>query len=175
MAIYLFKITNKHRKSIWRKIEIQETQTLGDFDQKIRESFGYDDDHLSAFYRGKAWSAQGYGEIEPGGQGRGANKKIQDLKLQSGDKLEYIYDMGESYISLVELMDIGAEQAGVAYPRVVEKNKQRNKYCEQCKSKGKKQIAVYNVYYFEAESLEQLCEPCMESIEEDIDATEIVY
>ncbi|MHA7582188.1 IS1096 element passenger TnpR family protein [Paenibacillus vandeheii] len=175
MVVYLFKITNKHRKSIWRKIEIQETQTLGDFDRIIRESFGYDDDHLSAFYSGNVFSSTEYGEIEPNGQGRGSNKKLKDMKLQSGDRLEYIYDMGDSHISLVELMDIGAEQAGGVYPRITDKNKRRNKYCEKCKLKGEKQVAVYHVYFFEAESLEQLCESCMESIDEDIDATEIVY
>ncbi|WP_145410685.1 plasmid pRiA4b ORF-3 family protein [Paenibacillus xylanexedens] len=175
MKIYLFKITNKYRKSIWRKIEIRENQTFGELDRLLRESFGYEDDHLSAFYSGNAFSLTEYGLIEPGGQGKGAKKKIKEMKLQQGSKLEYIYDMGESHISLVELLNIGEEQSGIVYPRVIEKNKRRNRYCEKCKLQGEKQVAIYNVYYFEEESYEQLCEPCMETIDEEFDATEIVY
>lgn len=174
--IYLFKISSKHRKSIWRKIEIHETQTLGQLDRIIRDAFNYEQyDHLSEFFRGKVWSASGYGEIEPGGQGIGSLKKIKDLNIKQGDKLEYVYDFGDSIINLIELINIKEEQAGATYPRVIEKNKQRNIYCEQCKLKGKNEVAKYNVYDFEDDSIEQLCESCTDSVSEDADISEIVY
>ncbi|MGO4273507.1 hypothetical protein AB4Z22_27360 [Paenibacillus sp. TAF58] len=101
MTAYLFKISSKHRKSIWRKIEIHETQSLGHLDSIIRDAFNYEQhDHLSEFYRGKVWSASGYGEIEPGGRGSGSLKKIKDLRIQPGDKLEYVYDFGDSIINI---------------------------------------------------------------------------
>lgn len=91
VVVYVFKISSKHRKSIWRKIEILETQSLGQFDHIIRDAFNYEQhDHLSEFYRGKVWSTSGYGEIEPGGGGKGSSKKIKDLRLKQGDKLEYV-------------------------------------------------------------------------------------
>lgn len=174
--IYLFKVSSKHRKSLWRKIEIHETQSLGVFDRIIRNTFNYEeDDHLSEFYRGKVWSASGYGEIEPGGGGKEAKKKIKDLGLKQGDKLEYVYDFGDSVINLIELIEIKEEQAGVTYPRVVGKNKPKKIYCERCKLKGKEEIAKYNVYDFEDDSMEQLCESCTDSLSEDVDISEITY
>ena len=106
MSIYSFKVALKHRKSLWRKIEIREEQTLGQFDRIIREAFDFEQhDHLSEFFREKVWSATGLGEIEPGGLGNGSRKKIIDLRLNIGDKLEYIYDFGDSIICLIELKD----------------------------------------------------------------------
>jgi hypothetical protein len=53
-VVYVIKITKKHKKTIWKKIQILETQTLGDLDKIIRESFLYNPhDHLSEFYSGK--------------------------------------------------------------------------------------------------------------------------
>jgi hypothetical protein len=176
MTVYLFKISSKHRKTIWRKIEIHETQSLGQLDRIIRDAFNYEQhDHLSEFYKGKVWSASGYGEIEPGGRGKGSLKKIKDLRIMPGDKLEYVYDFGDSIINLIEFIEIKEEQAGATYPRVIEKNKQRNINCERCKLKGKNEIAKYNVYDFEDDSVEQLCEACTDSVSEEVDISEIVY
>jgi hypothetical protein len=175
-VVYVFKVTSKHRKSIWRKIEILESQTLGQFDRMIRDAFNYEQhDHLSEFYRGKVWSSSGFGEIEPGGRGKGSSRKINELKIKPGDKLEYVYDFGDSIMNVIELIEIIEEDPGSTYPRVTAKNKQRNIYCERCQTKGKKEVAKYNVYYFDDDSVEQLCESCTDSVSEDVDISEIVY
>jgi hypothetical protein len=89
VVVYVIKITKKHKKTIWKKIQILETQTLGDLDKIIRESFLYDlHDHLSEFYSGKVWASESYGEIEPGGLGKGASKRIKDLRIQLGARFE---------------------------------------------------------------------------------------
>nr|WP_276311061.1 hypothetical protein [Paenibacillus silvae] len=100
---------------------------------------------------------------------------MKDLRIHPGDKLEYIYDFGDSIVNLIELIEIKEEQVGGTYPQVIEKNKQRKKLCERCKLNGKKEIAKYNVYDFEDELVEQLCEACTNSVSEDVDISKIIY
>jgi hypothetical protein len=175
-SVYVFKAISKHRTSIWRKVQIKDIQTLGHFDYIIRESFNFEQhDHLSEFFRGKAWTSPGYGEIQPGGKGPGTKKRIDGLGIGIGDKFEYVYDFGSSVTLSVELIEIIEEDSSLAYPRVSEKNKQRNIYCVRCKNEGKKEIAYYHVYDFEDDSVEQLCEECLDKVSEDVDISEITY
>jgi hypothetical protein len=174
-VVYVIKISKKHRKTIWRKIQILDTQTLGDLDKIIRESFHYDQhDHLSEFYSGKVWASVGYGDIEPGGMGKGASKRIKDLSIQLGAKFEYVYDFGDSIESKLELIDIKEAEAGMTYPRVSEKNKQRNTYCEKCNLNSKKEIAKYVAYDYEDDSVMHLCQSCTDEISEEMDISEIL-
>jgi hypothetical protein len=65
--VYRFKVALKHQRRLWRRIEVKGTQTLGDLDRIIRESFKYEMwDHLSEFFRGRTWRSEGLGEIQPG-------------------------------------------------------------------------------------------------------------
>jgi hypothetical protein len=49
--VYRFKATFKHRKDLWRRLEILGSQTLGDLDDMMRAAFRHDfHDHLSEFY-----------------------------------------------------------------------------------------------------------------------------
>ncbi len=175
-TVYVFKVSSQHRKSLWRKIEIQADQTLGNLDSIIREAFKYDQhDHLSSFFKGKAWSTPSFGDIKPGGKGSGASIKITTLRLKVGDKLDYVYDYGSSVYNTVELIEVKDKEPSSNYPRISEKNKQRNTYCERCKSNGKKVVALYLVYNFEDDSVERLCQKCMEEAPEEVDISEIVY
>ncbi len=64
--IYVFKVVLKYRKGLWRKIEIRGDQTLGDFDEIIREAFNYDSwDHLSMFFSGRVWKSEDYVKLNP--------------------------------------------------------------------------------------------------------------
>jgi hypothetical protein len=148
--VYIFKVSSKHKKSLWRKIEIKDSQTLGHLDRIIRDTFNYEQhDHLSEFFRDKAWSSSGYGEIQPGGTGQGAKKLIKSLEIKVGNKMEYVYDFGASVVSIIELVEIKEEESNIAYPRISERNKRRNIYCERCKINGKKEVALYTVYDYE--------------------------
>ncbi|MCY9664873.1 plasmid pRiA4b ORF-3 family protein [Paenibacillus alginolyticus] len=172
--VYKFKVTLKSR-AFWRIIEILDNQTLGDLDQLIRETFNYDrHDHLSAFYKGKIWSAQSYGDIEPGGGGEGSRVKINNLGVKTGDQLIYVYDFGTSVISTVELLEIKEIEPYVSYPRIESKNKKRNKYCDRCKLQGKMTIARQVAFYEEEFFQEYLCDNCVNDLPEDADIDEIM-
>ena len=109
--VYVFKAALKYRKGLWRRIEIKSNQTLGDFDHVIRKAFNHDiGDHLSEFFLGQVWRSEGFGEIDPSGSGSGAKKKINQLCLSDGDKIEYVYDFGDDIqhiITLEKIIELG--------------------------------------------------------------------
>jgi len=87
--VYVFKAAPKYRKRLWRRIEIKDHQTLGDFDHIMRETFHHDTwDHLSEFFSGRVWRSEGVGEIDPHGGGSGAKKHINPHRLSEDDKIE---------------------------------------------------------------------------------------
>ena len=176
--VYVFKVALKHRKGLWRRIEIRDDQTLGDFDDAIREAFSHDTwDHLSEFFRGRIWNSEGFGEIEPGGGGSGADKQIGRLGLSEGDKLEYVYDFGDEIQHVVTLEKVVEPEEGVEYPCEVARNKPRYRYCEICKEGGKKTVATWVcIECSEKEGRSVfLCEDCLTREHEEHYAEEIVY
>ena len=174
-SVYVFKVALKHRKGLWRRIEIKSNQTLGNFDHIIRDAFNHEWDHLSEFFR-EQWPRGGFGEINPGGKGRGAKNRIERLGLSEGDKLGYVYDFGDEIQHVAILEKIIEPEEGVKYPRVISKNKPRYRYCEACKGQGKKTIATWICIECSEEKGREvlLCEDCMEG-HEDHYADEILY
>jgi len=176
--VYVFKAALKYRKRLWRRIEIKGHQTLGDFDHIMRETFHHDTwDHLSEFFSGRVWRSEGFGEIEPGGGGSGANKQINQLDLSEGDKIEYVYDFGDDIQHVITLEKIVEPEKEVEYPRVISQNKPRYRYCEVCKEQGKKTLANWIcIECSEEEGGEVLlCEDCLMEKHEEHYADEILY
>ena len=176
--VYVFKAALKHRKGLWRRIEIKGSQTLGDFDDIMREAFDHDTfDHLSEFFSGKAWRSEGFGEIYPDGGGSGARKKIHQRGLSEGDTIEYIYDFGDNIQHVIKLEKIVEPEKGVEYPRIIARNKPRYHYCELCKEQGKKTIATwFCIECAEKEARDVIiCEDCLEKEHEDHYADEMIY
>ena len=176
--VHVFKAALKYRKGLWRRIEIKGNQTLGDFDHVVREAFNHDTcDHLSEFFSGRVWRSEGFGEIEPDGGGSGAKKRINQLRLFEGDKIEYLYDFGDNIQHVITLEKIVEPEEGVKYPRITSKNKPRYHYCEMCKEQGKKTVATWIcIACSEDEQREVfLCEGCLVKEHKDHYADEIIY
>ncbi len=118
--IFVFIVALKRRKSKHKSIEIERDQTLGDFDSIIRHAFGYDTfDHLSEFYKGKILGSEGYGEIYPDGSGSGSDLRISQMRLSTGEKLEYVYDFGDDIQHVITLEKIIDPTEGIKYPRIL--------------------------------------------------------
>ena len=142
--IYVFKVALKYRKALWRRIEIRGDQTLGNFDQIIRETFKHDPcDHLSEFYSGRVWRSKGFGEIAPDGSGSGVKKRINQLGLSEGNNIEYVYDFGDDIQHIITLEKIIEPVIGFEYPRIISRNKPRYRYCQHCIKSGKKIVATW--------------------------------
>ncbi len=177
--VYRFKVALKHRKTLWRRIEIEGAQTLKDFDRIIRRAFQHDPlDHLSEFYRGRVWEAGGLGVINPSGGGPGAKKRLDRLGLVEGGKLEYVYDFGDDIQHVLTLEKIKDPAEAGAYPRVIAQNKPQYYYCEVCDQEGKKTVATWLCIACSEEEgrFVYLCEDCfMDEKHEDHYAEEVVY
>ncbi len=176
--LYVFKVALKYRKGLWRKIKIRGDQTLGNFDEIIREAFNYDPwDHLSMFFSGRAWKSEDYGQIEPYGQGAGTKTQINQLGLSEGDKMEYVYDFGDDIQHVITFEKIKEAEIRYQTPCIIAKNRTRLKYCKQCKNGGKKVKAKWQCI----ECLENtgeliyLCDDCYEKDHEEHYTKEIVY
>jgi hypothetical protein len=176
--IFVFKVALKYRKGLWRRIEIRGDQTLGTFDRIIRRAFNHDlGDHLSEFYAGRVWESRGFGEINPGGGGSGAQKKIYQLHLSEGDTMEYVYDFGDDIQHIITLEKMVEPVNDITYPHIVAQNKPRYKYCESCEKRGKKTVATWICIECTNEKRRKvlICEDCLEKEHEYHYAEEIVY
>lgn len=181
-AVFTFRAFLKHRKSLWRRIEIQGQQTLLEMDGILREAFGHDWDHMSGFWRRvRRGNTKRFREIEmatihPFEKRREADQQIGALGLSVGDQLRYVYDFGDWVEHYLEVEAIGKSENAAEYPRVVEQNKPRFKNCTECAAKGKKQQAVWYCYTCadEENGPALLCDDCVDA-HEDHYTEEILY
>lgn len=126
--LFVFKVALKYEKETHR-IEIRGDQTLGDFDHYIRKAFKHDtDDHLSEFYLGEVWQSDGFGTIEPWGDGgAGAKKQISELSLSEGDIIEHVYDFGDDIQHIITLEKVVEPDSKAKYPRIIPNPKEKPK------------------------------------------------
>ncbi len=177
-SVFTFKIALKYRKGLWRRIEIKGDQTLRDFDDIIRQAFNYDTwDHVSGFFSGLAWKSKELGEMIPDNSGFGEKRKINDLNLSKGNKMEYVYDFGANINHIIILEDIESLEHANDTPRIIAKSRTRIKYCTSCKHKGKKVKAIWDCIecYENTDKHVYLCDECVEEEHEDHFIEEILY
>lgn len=182
--VYRFKAALRHRKGLWRRIEVRGDQTLADFDFILRKAFQHDTwDHLGGFWkRVRRGSTRRYreidlGDVDPLGGGSGASRRIAGLGLKPGDTLKYVYDFGDWIEHLITLEEIVEPEEEAEYPRIVGRNRPRHRYCETCKAEGRKTVATW--ICIECSNREQrevlICEDCLSKEHKDHYAEEILY
>ncbi|MCP4361612.1 MAG: hypothetical protein GY796_26680 [Chloroflexi bacterium] len=182
--VYRFKAYLKHRKGLWRRIEIQGGQTLEDLDDILHSAFNHDWDHLSGFWqlirrgKGHRYREMELATIYPfSNDGFGKDTAVASLELEPGNKLKYVYDFGDWVDHRLELEAINAPEPGAEYPRQVEQNKPRYRYCPHCKERGEKNIATWiciECSTYEGRQI-LICEDCLMEYHEDHYAEEKVY
>ncbi len=181
--VYRFKAYLKHRKGLWRRIDIQGKQTLGELDRLLRNAFEHDWDHMSGFWKlvrrgqSRRFREVDLGDLNPFGEGSAAEVAIAGLELEIGQELKYVYDFGDWIEHRLTLEAINEPETDIKYPYLVEQNKPRYRYCRHCKSKGRKQVATW--ICIECSNQEQTevlaCETCISEYHEDHHADEVLY
>ncbi|HVM71037.1 MAG TPA: hypothetical protein VMT91_04710 [Anaerolineales bacterium] len=151
--IYRFKVQLKHQPKIWRTVETQGSQTLVDLNNVIVMAFHHDSEHMGGFWKlvPRQATSRGVmryrevdlGDVNPLGEGSGAEIKIAELDLTKGDKLKFVYDFGDWIEHVLTLEEIEPPQAKADYPHEVARNKPRYVYCVECEKKGKQTIAKW--------------------------------
>jgi hypothetical protein len=182
--VYRFKAALKHRPGLWRTIEIQGKQTLGDFDRVLRDAFDHDwSDHLSGFWKlvrrgqSKRFREIDLGDVDPLGGGSGAGLHIAGLGLQPGDECKYVYDFGDWIEHRLELEAIAEPEPRTRYPRIVARNKPRYQECESCRERGRKTRATYMCLSCSEDKQREvlICARCERQFHEDHYTDKILY
>jgi Plasmid pRiA4b ORF-3-like protein len=126
-TVYRLKVTLAWEKSVWRRIEIRGDDTMHDLHFAIQHAFGWDNDHLYAFYMSnKRYDARtSYDHPELQGDGFRSDKyRIERVKLRPATVFIYLFDFGDKLEHEILVEDIlpGGVEAGVEYPRIIEKH-----------------------------------------------------
>ena len=129
---FLFKVNMKGARRIWRTIALRGDQTLDDLHEAIFEAFDRDDPHLYSFYIPKApgrGSRSGpqpkeytappmFDDSDPFGaenQINAAKARLDELKLKTGQRFEYLFDFGDSWWHEVLVETISPVAPGTRY------------------------------------------------------------
>ncbi|MSP12089.1 MAG: hypothetical protein EXR62_03925 [Chloroflexi bacterium] len=182
--IYRFKAALWHRPGLWRSIEIQGKQTLGNFDKMLRTAFQHDtSDHLGGFWKliprgkGKRVREVALGNIEPFGGGEGGDWHIAGLGLNPGEALKYVYDFGDWIEHKITLEEIAPPQVGVKYPQITGQNAPRYVACQECAAQEKQTRATWFCIDCSNKKGQDVvvCEKCLQKRHEDHYAEEKLY
>ena len=131
--VYVFRAALVGFRGVSRKLAVRADQTLEDVHRLLQAAFGWDDDHLYAFWlSGKFWDREpGSGFGRPGfcrdSGDRSARVKLSRLGLDVGQAIAYVFDFGDEWrvrLKLVELRGVAAvplqavfDQRGEAPPQ----------------------------------------------------------
>ncbi len=104
-TLYRFQVKLNWNKRIWRRIEMRGDQTLDDLHEAIQQAFGWDNDHLYAFFlSGKAWDERSAYESPLSEEARPASRyRLENLPLKAGQQFLYLFDFGDELRHLVKL------------------------------------------------------------------------
>jgi hypothetical protein len=134
MRTHIFKINLLRDKKIVREIEAPENLSLYKLAGAIVKAYDFDFDHCFGFFStindsGYFNSERKYelftdlkGEgIEPTGAESVKKTKISEVWKNPGDKMLFLFDYGDNWLFIVELIGFGAAEQKTKYPRIVEK------------------------------------------------------
>jgi len=103
---YEFRVTLRQDvpNEVWRELIVGANHTLVEFQEKIQEAFGFDNNQVSAFFAdGKPYSKDAYySEISSKGPYM-KDYTIGDVGLKEKDQWLYIFDFGAEWTFDVEL------------------------------------------------------------------------
>jgi len=124
---YRIKVTFLGRPGVWRVIEMLDNQTLEDLHYAIQEAFGWDDDHLYAFFlSGRAWDATT--EVDRPFLDEDAEPPLADqvtladMEPVPGQQFLYIFDFGDELSHDIKVLEPFPLPARGKFPRISERH-----------------------------------------------------
>ncbi len=112
--LYVFRAALVGYRGVSRKLAIRSDRTLEDVHRVLQGAFDWDDDHLYAFWpSGKFWDrAPGAGFGRPGfcrdSGDRSARIRLDQLRLDVGQTLAYVFDFGDEWRVRLKLVEVSA-------------------------------------------------------------------
>ncbi len=131
MKTYIFKTHLFRDKKVVREIEILENSNLYELAKAIVTAYDFDFDHAFGFFSNlsEQWykSDKKYElfadmeDIEPTGAKSVKNTKINEAWNKIGDKMLFLFDYGDTWTFVVELIKFGEKEVKKKYPCVSKK------------------------------------------------------
>lgn len=103
---------------IWRKFEVPANIRLDKLHDVIQDVMGWTDSHLHSFNVGQDEYSMPYPGDEAYNEGvlDETKAKLTDLVGRPKDRFVYVYDYGDNWEHIVELVEMKEPQKGVKYP-----------------------------------------------------------
>lgn len=136
MRTYIFETNLFRTPKISREIEILENASLYNLAKTIIGAYNFNFDHCFGFFSKITESRYFDSErkyelftdlieegenLEPTGAGSVKRTKINEVWQNTGDKILFLFDYGDEWLFLVELINFGEKKINIKYPRVLKK------------------------------------------------------
>jgi len=125
---YVFEAQLVGCADVRRVIAVRDDLTLVDLHYALQSAFGWDDDHLYAFWLdGRFWTSTDEHFTRPCATlgaaappaGRSAAIRLDRLGLAAGDRIAYVFDFGDEWRVTLRVRDLTADD-GRPSPRLLE-------------------------------------------------------
>ena len=134
MKTYIFKTNLFYNKKIQREIEVIENASLYKLAAAIIKVYNFNFDHCFGFFS-KVDERNYYDSdikyelfadledqgIEPVESGSVKKTKIKEVWNNTGDKMLFLFDYGDNWLFVVELVGFGEKDNSKKYPKVLKK------------------------------------------------------
>lgn len=136
MKTYIFKTNFLRDPKITREIEAPESINLYKLAETIVNAYNFDFDHCFGFFskitEGRYFDSERKYELftdlieegedlEPTGADSVKKTKVKGVWQDIGDKMLFLFDYGDNWLFVVELIGFGEKKEGIKYPRVLKK------------------------------------------------------
>lgn len=117
----VLKVKFQQEKSIWRSLELAQSQTLHTLSRAILDAIDWDSDHLYSFFMSnRAWDEQTEYTSPLSGEGQPADTlTLADLDLKPKQKFLFLYDYGDEHLFEVEVVSLRKDAPPGEYPQLV--------------------------------------------------------
>lgn len=121
----IFKVVFKHKRGIWRKIEMKAIDTLEDLHNSIQNAIEWGNDHLYSFFMDNKFhkgdfDAEYTCPYEPEGRKTADKAKVGIFGFTKGQKFAYLFDFGDGHRFEIEVVDFGQIDKSKKYPLLLE-------------------------------------------------------
>ena len=127
---YILRVALQDEPSIYREIKVESRQTLRDLAETIVHAFDFDFDHAFGFYskltgQDVMRSQPKYELFADMGERTEAKSvkktRVEDVFPDVGHKMLFMFDYGDDWRFVVQVIGLGQKVARTRYPKVLKK------------------------------------------------------
>ncbi|MEX2644906.1 MAG: plasmid pRiA4b ORF-3 family protein [Gaiellaceae bacterium] len=119
---YVFRANLAGQRGVSRTVAVRSDQTLDDLHLILQVALDWDNDHLYGFWlSGRFWDRDAVmytPPFEPDPDDRSTDTRLDELGLEAGQKIAYVFDFGDDWRVRLSVAGIVPADGG-AYPRIL--------------------------------------------------------